>query len=100
MKLFSEAIVAIDGSKFKAVNNRDKNFTDRKLKARMQQLDESIARYMTELDRGRIESLRLVTEAKRVEHIKEKVETVKKQMRQLKRIGERGCSRLRTARSP
>ena len=39
LKLFSEAIVAIDGSKFKAVNNRDKNFTDRKLKARMQQLE-------------------------------------------------------------
>jgi transposase len=35
LNLFSEAIVAIDGSKFKAVNNRDKNFTDRKLKARM-----------------------------------------------------------------
>jgi hypothetical protein len=50
LKLFSAAIVATDGSKFKAVNNRDKNFTDRKLKARMQQLDESIARYMTELE--------------------------------------------------
>ena len=44
LNLFSEAIVAIDGSKFKAVNNRDKNFTDHKLKARMQQLEESIAR--------------------------------------------------------
>jgi transposase len=52
LRLFSEAIVAIDGSKFKAVNNRDKNFTDRKLKARMQQLEDSIARYMTELDRA------------------------------------------------
>jgi hypothetical protein len=48
-KLFCEAIVAIDGSEFKAVNNRDKNFTDRELKVRMQQLDDSIARYMTEL---------------------------------------------------
>jgi transposase len=85
MKLFSEAVVAIDGSKFKAVNNRDKNFTDRKLKARMQQLDESIARYMTELDRADREPT-LVTEA-RVEHIKQKVETVKKQMRELKQIG-------------
>src|ERR1700683_139777 len=85
LKLFSEAIVAIDGSKFKAVNNRDKNFTDRKLKARMQQLDESIARYMTELDRADREPA-LVTEA-RVEHIKQKVETVKKQMRELKQIG-------------
>ena len=52
LKLFSEAIVAIDGSKFKAVNNRDKNFTDRKLKARMEQLDESIGRYLAELDRA------------------------------------------------
>jgi transposase len=85
LNLFSEAIVAIDGSKFKAVNNRDKNFTDRKLKARMQQLEESIARYMTELDRADREPV-LVTEA-RVEHIKEKVATVKKQMRQLKQIG-------------
>src|SRR5271169_2620442 len=87
LKLFSEAIVAIDGSKFKAVNNRDKDFTDHKLKARMQQLDESIARYMTELDRADREPA-LVTEA-RVEHIKQKVETVKKQMRELKQIGKR-----------
>jgi len=73
LKLFSESIVAIDGSKFKAVNNRDKNFTDRKLKARMQQLEDSIARYLTELDRADREPA-LVAEA-RVEHIKEKVET-------------------------
>ena len=75
LKLFSEAIVAIDGSKFKAVNNRDKNFTDRKLRARMQQLEESIARYMKELDRADREPA-LVTEA-RVDHIKEKMQTVK-----------------------
>jgi len=52
LNLFSEAIVAIDGSKFKAVNNRDKNFTDNKLKKRMQQLEESIGRYLAELDRA------------------------------------------------
>jgi len=85
LKLFFEAIVAIDRSKFKAVNNRDKNFTERKLKARMQQLEESIARCMTELDRADREPV-LVTEA-RVEHIKQKVETVRQQMRQLRRIG-------------
>jgi transposase len=85
LNLFSEAIVAIDGSKFKAVNNRDKNFTDRKLKARMQQLEESIARYMTELDRADREPT-LVTEA-RVSHIKGKIATVKAKMRQLKQIG-------------
>src|SRR5712692_1332777 len=44
LNLFSEAIVAIDGSKFKAVNNRDKNFTERKLQARMEQLEESVGR--------------------------------------------------------
>ena len=76
---------AIDISRFKAVNNRDKNFTDRKLKARVQQLEESIARYMSELDRADREAA-LVTEA-RVEHIKEKVATVKAQMRELKQIG-------------
>jgi hypothetical protein len=53
----------------------------------MQQLDESIARYMTELDRADREPT-LVTEA-RVEHIKQKVETVKNQMRELKQIGKR-----------
>jgi transposase len=85
LKLFSEAIVAIDGSKFKAVNNRDKNFTDSKLKARMQQLEDSIARYLTELDRADREPS-LVTEA-RVGHIKEKIVTVKEQVRRLQKIG-------------
>ena len=50
LDLFSEAIVAIDGSKFKAVNNRDKNFTPHKLTQRMKQIDESIERYLQELD--------------------------------------------------
>jgi len=44
LKLFTDGIVAIDGSKFKAVNNRDKNFTDRKLAARIEQLEDSIKR--------------------------------------------------------
>ena len=51
LKLFSEAIVAIDGSKFKAVNNRDKNFTDTR-SMRMAQLEDSISRYLAELDRA------------------------------------------------
>jgi transposase len=85
LNLFSEAIVAIDGSKFKAVNNRDKNFTDHKLKARMQQLEESIARYLADLDRADRDPT-LVTEA-RAEHLKQKVETVKVQMQRLKQIG-------------
>jgi hypothetical protein len=77
LNLFSEAIVAIDGSKFKAVNNRDKNFMDQKLKARMQQLEQSIVRYLTELDRADREPTRF-TEA-RASHIKGKIATVKAQ---------------------
>jgi len=86
LNLFSDAIVAIDGSKFKAVNNRDKNFTDRKLKARMQQLEESITRYLAELDRADREPA-AVTEV-RVAHLQDKVAAVRAQMRRLEQIGE------------
>ena len=86
LNLFSEAIVAIDGSKFKAVNNRDKNFTANKLKKRMAQLEESISRYLAELDRADREPT-LVTEG-RVSRLKEKVATVKAHMEHLKQIGQ------------
>jgi transposase len=52
LNMFEGGEVAIDGSKFKAVNNRDKNYTQRKIKARIEQVEESIARYMEELDRA------------------------------------------------
>jgi len=84
--LFSEALVVIDGSKFKAVNNRDKNFTARKLRARQQQLDKSIERYLAELDRADREPS-LVPEV-RVEHLKEKIAQVKEQMKALDAVGE------------
>jgi transposase len=44
MGLLATASVAIDGSKFKAVNNRDRNFTKAKVERRRQQLEESVAR--------------------------------------------------------
>src|SRR5690606_7445886 len=50
LKLFSQALVAIDGSKFKAVNTRDKNFTMGKIDKRQQQIEESIQRYLAALD--------------------------------------------------
>lgn len=49
LNLFSEAFVAIDGSKFRAVNNRNKNFSKAKIKARLQQIDASIERYLGEI---------------------------------------------------
>ncbi len=42
--------MAIDGSKFKAVNNRDRNFTSAKLQRRMEEIESSISRYLTALD--------------------------------------------------
>jgi transposase len=84
MDLFTETVVAIDGSKFKAVNNRDKNFTERKLKARIEQLEQSIERYLTELDRADREPS-LVPES-RVSQLKQKLATVKAQMQQLSEI--------------
>ena len=50
LDLLSAASVAIDGSKFKAANARDKNFTEAKMKRRLEQIDESIARYLSQLD--------------------------------------------------
>ena len=52
LELFSQAIVAIDGSKFKAVNNRDNNFTEAKMKKRLERVEKSIARYLSELDKA------------------------------------------------
>jgi len=50
LDLFTEVSVAIDGSKFKAVNNRDKNFTRAKMERRLAQIEESVARYLQQLD--------------------------------------------------
>ena len=50
LDLFSHAVAAIDGSKFKAVNARDKNFTRGKLKKRMDQVEASIEHYMAALE--------------------------------------------------
>ncbi len=86
LNLFSEAIVAIDGSQFKAVNNRDKNFTDRKLQARREQLEESVGRYLAELDRADQEPT-AVSEGG-VSRLKEKITHIKEQMQRLNQIGE------------
>lgn len=84
--LFSEAVVAIDGSKFKAVNNRDQNLTERKLKARLEQLDESVARYLDELDRADRQPASVPE--MRVARLKEKITGIKAQMQRLNELGE------------
>ena len=87
LNLFTDGIVAIDASKFKAVNNRDKNFTDRKLQARIEQLEDSIKRYLIELDRADRDVTAVLPG--RVTHLKEKIVKVKQQMQSLEAIGER-----------
>jgi transposase len=82
LKLFTKAIVAIDGSKFKAVNNRDKNFTVAKVAKRMEQVDASIARYLVALDRADREESD-VTEAGTT-RIKDKIAGLRRQMQDLK----------------
>lgn len=87
MKLFSDGIVAIDGSKFKAWNNRDKNFTDRKLQARIEQLEDNIKRYLVELDRADRDAAAVLPG--RVAHLKEKMAKVRLQIKALNAVGER-----------
>lgn len=50
LDLFSEALIAIDGSKFKAFNHRDRNFTQVKLKHRLKLIDERIAKYLSQIE--------------------------------------------------
>ena len=50
LKLYSATLVAIDGSKFKAVNSRDKNFTRKSVKRRLQKTQANIERYLSKLD--------------------------------------------------
>lgn len=50
MKLFSQAVVAIDSGKFKAVNSRDRNFTPGKIDRRQQRIEQSIQRYLDALE--------------------------------------------------
>jgi len=82
MGLLSKASVAIDGSKFKAVNNRDKNFTRAKVDRRRAQLEESIARYLSQLDTADLQdpSARL---ALKTERLKEKLTKLDKEMAKL-----------------
>ena len=83
--LFTRTIVAIDGSKFKAVNNRDKNFTVAKVAKRIEQVEASIARYLAVLDRADREDGDMA-EAKTI-RLKEKIEGLRRQMQALREIG-------------
>jgi transposase len=83
MGLFApEASVAIDGSKFKAVNNRDKNFTRAKMERRLAQIEESVARYLHQLDSADRQEPSPARTTKTT-RLKEKIATLKEQMQRL-----------------
>ena len=83
MGLLAKASVAIDGSKFKAVNNRDRNFTRAKVERRRAQLEESVARYLSQLDTADRQEPSEALAAKTT-RLKEKLAKLGEEMRRLK----------------
>lgn len=84
LELFKDAFVAIDGSKFKAVNTRDRNFTKEKMARRLRQIDESIERYL-----GQIESADRQDPGRRtdkVDRLQDKITALKAEMQRLKKL--------------
>ena len=80
--------MAIDGSKFKAVNNRDKNFTRAKMERRLAQIEESVARYLSQLDTA---DLQEPSEALAIKtaHLKEKLAKLATELERLKALEKR-----------
>ena len=85
MGLLTQASVAIDGSKFKAVNNRDRNFTRAKMERRMAQIEESVARYLQQLDTADRQEPSEALKAK-TSRLKEKLAKLKEQMQRLAKL--------------
>jgi transposase len=82
LDLFTEVSVAIDGSKFKAVNNRDKNFTRAKMERRLGQIEESVARYLRQLDSADRQEPSEARESKTT-RLKEKIAKLKEEVKRL-----------------
>ncbi len=83
--LLAEASVAMDGSKFKAVNNRDRNFTANKMKRRMAQIEESMARYLHQLESADRQE-RSKANAMRINRLNEKIDKLHKEMARLQAL--------------
>jgi transposase len=84
LNLFTQALVVIDGSKFKAVNNRDKNFTRAKMKRRLAQIEASLDRYFEQLERADREESSIAN-VKTVS-LKDKIATLKQEMARLQAL--------------
>ncbi|MGP1665353.1 MAG: IS1182 family transposase [Rhodanobacter sp.] len=87
LDLFSQALVAIDGSKFKAVNNRDRNYTRAKVQRRIEQIEASVARYLSDLDSTDRQGAAPVAEA-RTTRLREKVEKLQSEMQRMQALAQ------------
>ena len=84
LKLFTQAVVAVDSSKFKAVNSRDRNFTPGKVDKRQQQIEESIHRYLSALETA--DRTQPADVEAKTEWLREKISTLREQMRRMDAI--------------
>jgi len=84
LNLFADAFVAIDGSKFKAVNNRDRNFTKAKMKRRLQQIDESIERYLSQIASADRQEAAVAKD--KTQRLEDKITALKTEMERLKKL--------------
>ncbi len=85
LDLFAHGCVAIDGAKFKAVNARDRNFTRAKMKRRLEQIEESVERYLHQLDSADRQEASLARETK-IERLNDKIVKLKQEMQRLKAL--------------
>jgi transposase len=97
MDLFGGELVAIDGSKFKAVNNRSRNYTDRKLKRAIGEIEKKIDHYLRELDENdarESEECKLTAEElkEKIERLKERKEEYQGLQQRMKEGGEKQIS--------
>lgn len=84
LNLFTEAFIAIDGSKFKAVNNRNRNFSHAKIKLRLKQIDESIRRYLVDIASADRQETKAAKD--KTERLETKIEKLKKEVEQLNQL--------------
>ena len=84
LNLFADAFVAIDGSKFKAVNNRDRNFTKAKMQRRLQQIDESVERYLGQI--ASADRQETAAAGDKIESLEDKISALKQEMERLKKL--------------
>ena len=85
LDLLADACVAIDGAKFKAVNTRDRNFTRAKMQRRMEQIEESVERYLHQLDSADRQEPSLARTTKTA-RLKDKIATLKEEMQRLAKL--------------